>query len=601
MARKKKQHRVAHALEQLTGGKLTTVSRMRQRASEAFNRGAQFGGEDEPPPTSKWVTRWGYAPHGRQKTRDVTAMTYPEAVEKVWKQYCGNPVARRLNLLRRDLILDANVRPQASDEKVQEVIDRFWDDPVNDMGTFVFQFGLQIGLFGTQCITTFVSREEQGGGVVGSGLVRLGYVDPGQIEDIVLDPDNARIPVAVVEDRGMDGKRFYRVIHVDDDPQSDTYGRLIGVRRRAEDGGRRPTLEDFQWVTKQDVGPKENKYRAIRVREFDAPYQVISRKGGEYAWEDEEGVPYDGACFLFRVNDVMNSKFGWPDTLHLCDWLDQADMFFFDIAERIFFLTAFVWDVLYEGLDEDEIAEKVRELPTPTRGSIQAHNESVKWSAVTPDLGQVDMETAARVLLYFIASIGFGVPETWLGASQTTRYAGAKEAVAPARKILEARQSYIQSCIVQMVQFQIDQAIRAGQLPEGVDDSFTVEMPEISKEDIGELASTLKVVAEGLMIALGAGIIKRPTAVKALHKIVDAMGVDIDPADLEELTLEEVREMRDTLRVFQQLEVVPLGAPLELKDLLGGAEITEEDLERVRREWGEFLRLAGIEEEEGGG
>lgn len=624
MARKR-QFRAARILERITGGALTTVNRMKQRVGEAFSRGVSFRGDDEPPPSSPMTKNWGFRPYGRGKTRDVSEVPYQEAIEIVWKQFCGNPVARRLNLLRRDLILDTEIRPEATDEGVQEVIDRFWDDPVNAMGTFVFQFGLQQGIFGTQCFPAFVSIEESAkeDSMFGSGLVRLGYLDPALIDDIVLDPDNARVPLAVVEDCGTDPKRIYRVIHVDLDENSPTYGRLMGVRKRVQergsstrDGGQRlvevegfagPVLEsDVQWVVDKKVERKadtlmrvsESQYKAVRISEFEAPNQVILRKGGSYEWEDEKGVPYDGACFLFRVNNVMNSKYGWPDTWHLVDWLDQADMFFFDVAERIFFLTLFVWDVMYEGLEQDEIDEKVRLMPTPSRGAIRGHNESVKWEASTPDLQQVDIETAARMLLYFIASIGFAVPETWLGASQTTRFAGAKEAVAPARKVLEARQSYIQAAIKMMVRFQIDQAIRAKRLPEDVDTSFTVQMPEISKEEVTDLAKTFKVVAEGLMIALAMGAVKQPTAVKVIHKIIDAMGVDVDPSELEKLSLEEVREMRQALMILREMGEVEIGEPQTLKDLLSGSEVTEEDLERIQREWREFLRIAGIEEEE---
>jgi len=608
---KRRRFRAARILERVTGGTLTTVSRMKQRIGEAFSRGVSFGGEDEPPPSSSMTNKWGYRPYGRGKTRDVSETSYREAIEEVWKQFCGNPVARRLLLLRRDLILNTEIRPQAADEEVQKVIDAFWDDPVNAMGTFVFDFGLQLGIFGTQVFPAFTSIEEskQENSVAGSGLVRLGYLDPALIDDIVLDPDNARIPIAVIEDCGSEGKRVWRVIHVDLDENSPTYGHLMGVRKRAQEGQEYTVRNDsLQWVVDDKAGERadtlmrvsESKHKVVKVQEFEVPNQSILRQGGAYEWEDEKGVPYDGACFLFRVNSVMNSKYGWPDTWHLVDWLDQADMFFFDVAERIFFLTLFVWDVLCEGLDDDELAVKQKNTPIPSRGAVRYHNESVKWEAVTPQLQQADIETAGRMLIYFIASIGFGVPETWLGASQTTRYAGAKEAVAPARKILEARQSYIQSAIKLMVQFQIDQAIRAKQLSEDedLDTSFTVEMPEISKEDVGELAKTLKVAMEGLMIGLAIPIIKRETAVKVAHKIIDAMGVDADPSELENLTLEEVREMREALKILREMGEVEIGEPVALKDLLKGSDVTPEDLERVKREWVEFLRLAGIEEEE---
>lgn len=635
MARKRSKQttRVERFLERFTP--FTTMRRTRKRASEAHARGVEAGyqigtGEDEPGPKGGGAGshRWGYR-KGRGQTRDVANISYPDAVELVWKQHCGNPLARRLGLLRRDQVVNTEIRPKATEPKVQEVIDAFWDDPVNAMGVFVFQFGLQIGLFGTQVYPSFTSIEKNAadGSVTGSGLVRLGYIDPGRIKDIVLDPDNARIPIAVVENRGAEGDRVYRAIHVDETPGAETEGKLVGVRKREAESVRRAVREalsadrqavgdeagDYVWVL-HDHGkvsreqPEGKGYRAVRVSEAQkgiTANKMVRMRGveqsgqsGGYQWEDENGVPYDGACFLFRVNHVMNGRYGWPDTLHLVDWLDQADMFFFDIAERIFFLTLFIWDVLMEGLDEDEIAGKLATMPVPKRGAIRGHNETMQWNAVAPDLGQADMEVAARVLLHFIAGIGFGIPETWLGAAQTTRYAGAKEAVAPARKLLETRQSYIRACIRLMVQFQIDQAILAKQLPEEIDTSFVIQMPEVSKVDLSELASTLKIVAEGLIIGIGAGIVKPETGIKVIHKIINAMGVDIDPSEMEEMTLEEKREARKIFRLLQQLEQVEIGVPLTLKDLMSGADVTPEDLERVRREWDELLSIAQIEEEE---
>jgi len=74
--------------------------------------------------------------------------------------------------------------------------------------------------------------------------------------------------------------------------------------------------------------------------------------------------------------------------------------------------------------------------------------------------------------------------------------------------------------------------------------------------------------------------------------------VDADPSELENLTLEEVREMREALKILREMGDIEIGEPQSLKDLLGGDDVTEEDLARIQREWVEFLRIAGIEEEE---
>ncbi len=619
MARKRSNepNRVEKFLERFTP--LTTVRRMRTKASYARAQGVTEGyessGEDEPGPSGGGG--WGYR-KGRLFTRDVSNISYPAAVELVWKQYCGNPLARRLGEMRRDQVVNTEIRPKATEPKVQEHIDSFWDDPVNAMGVFCFQFGHQIGLFGSQIFPAFVSVEKSDGGIRGSGRVRLGYIDPARIKDIVLDLDNARIPIAVIEDRGAEGDKVYRVIHEDENPQSDSYGKLVGVRKREPESVRQAVREaagdeagDYEWVL-YDHGvvsreqPNGKGFRVVRVSE--AQGGIATNKmtridrgteqahQGSYEWEDENGVPYDGACFLFRVNHVMNGKYGWPDTLHLVDWLAQSDMFFFDIAERIFFLTAFVYDLLLIGADEAACDLKAKTTPAPKRGSLYVHNETEVMTPMSPDLGQADMKMAAEVLLHFIAGIGFGVPEAWLGAAQTSRYAGAKEASAPARKLLETRQRYIQSSIKHIVQFQIDQAILAKQLSEEIDTSFTVpNMPEISKEDMGSLAATLKIVAEGLAVAKAVGLVDGAAAIAVFSKIVDTMGVDVEIKA--EMTLEEVREARDVLRLLQALKDTPLGTPLKLQDLLKGSEVTEDDITRAKLEFGELLNIAGMEEE----
>jgi len=120
-------------------------------------------------------------------------------------------------------------------------------------------------------------------------------------------------------------------------------------------------------------------------------------------------------------------------------------------------------------------------------------------------------------------------------------------------------------------------------------------MPEISKSDIVDLAATLKIVAEGLAIGKAVGLVDGSAAIAIFGKVVDAMGADVEIK--EEMTLEEVREARDVLRLLQALQEIPLGSPLKLEDLMQGSEVTEEDIEAAKRSFTDLLELAGIEEE----
>ncbi len=59
----------------------------------------------------------------------------------------------------------------------------------------------------------------------------------------------------MIEDRGAEGDKVYRVIHEDENPQSDSYGKLVGVRKREPESVRQAVREaagdeagDYEWV-----------------------------------------------------------------------------------------------------------------------------------------------------------------------------------------------------------------------------------------------------------------------------------------------------------------------------------------------------------------
>jgi len=535
------------------------LSRHSQEVKRAFESGAWWAGEDEPPPGGgPGGYRWGYRRLGAG-LRDVAEVDYHEAIERVWRLYRTNPLARRLILTQRDQVVDTGIRPVARDERVQAVLDEFWDDPVNRMGEFVYMAALQLSIFGTQVYVAFPDLEWKDGGVVGTGRVRLGYVDPAEIEDIELDPDNARIPVAVRQRRETGETRVYRVIHLDERPDSPTRGLLIGAM---------PDL-----------------------REDSPTYGKLV---------DEKGRVYDGSCFLFRVNHVMNGKWGWPDILHLVDWLEQADLFFFDIAERIYWLTTFVWDVLLQGATPEQCKARAKEIATypPRRASVQVHNEKEVWTPISPSLGQADIERAARVLVWWIAGIGFAVPETWLGWGKGTTFASAKELGVVTRKVLASRQSVIREMVERMCRFQIDQAIIARRLPPDVDKAVDVPMPSLDVRDLGGAAASLRTVAQALALAVSANVMSREAAVQVLAYAVKEFGVELDAEQLRPAQEQSLEQIRKNLQDLEQWDKVPLGEPLPKGEALAGWKVTPEDIERARREFDEVLELMGVERAE---
>ena len=186
-----------------------TASAVATTAKRAYESGYNDGGEDEP--TSGMTKIYGYRKLGGGQ-RDFTSVDYAGALDVVWSVYQSNPIARRLLQIRRDYILGRGIYPRAEDGDLQEIIDSFWSGNKLDRRTKEFTF--QLFLFGVQCYPVFVRESD--------GRVKLGYIDPSEIEDVISDPENSMEMRAVVvqaqETLGerpwleTQSKRVYRVI-----------------------------------------------------------------------------------------------------------------------------------------------------------------------------------------------------------------------------------------------------------------------------------------------------------------------------------------------------------------------------------------------------
>ena len=208
---------------------------------------------------------------------------------------------------------------------------------------------LQLGMFGEQCFPAYTSGNY--------GLVRLGYLAPAQIDEVIPDPDNVKVLIGVIT-RSLEGrpqKRLRVILNADED---------------------------------QVVSPA-----AARLRE-----QMI-----------------DGDCFFFAVNRLSNMTRGKSDLLTLFDWLDGYEQFLFENLDRITnHLMTFIWDVKFQGLTEEQIEKKMAAMRPPRRGSIRGHNENVEWNAVAPDLKSYETGEALQNFKRHIIGTGARLPASYL-------------------------------------------------------------------------------------------------------------------------------------------------------------------------------------------
>ncbi len=407
--------------------------------------------------------------------RDLPSITHDFAIEVAFTLYQQNPLAHRALELMRDYVVGDGITFSAQNPEVAEVLEDFWDDDVNRVPARIFDWALELGLFGEWVPEAFV------GGV--SGVVRLGHIDPSQIKGV--DP--------------VEGN---------------------------------PLVADVVRVKKRGFGIKGK------------PLKIIRDRGN--------GV-LEGDVFYFRINAVSNATRGWPDLLHVADWLDNYDRLLWDMAERAALIRSFIWDVTLKGADQVQIDAWLRKNRTaPKAGSVRAHNESEEWRPEAPELGSSETAQEAEVLLEHIAG-GMGLPKHWLSSAEDVNRATALEMGAPTVRRLAARQQYFLRCLSQIVRYVLEQAQAAGRIKttEGLVEVFEdgepvlepdgspklvlpwqavqLQAPEISPKDVAAAGQLFVNVANALSVAKVEGWLNDQAAREVLAVVLSQLGFEFDP------------------------------------------------------------------------
>lgn len=423
-----------------------------------------------------------------------------------------NPLARGIVDLITGFVVGEGFTVTSKDEKVRESIDRFWADGGNDMDSRVEDFTRELAIYGEQLVLAFVNDA--------SGRVALVSVDPRTIKSVMPHPMATDRPYAVGLLGDQSGvARWVKIIAEDDDPNSETFGRLVG----AAEG------------------------ESLRVGEETRPFYQppVAEAGSRLA-----------GCFFFPINKPRSAMRGRSDLLPVADMVDLYDRLIFDESERMSFLRTFVWWRKVTGADAATLKAKAME-PPPKPGTVLLTNESEEWTAVSPDLNSADSQITADLILALVAT-GVGLPKLWLNGSMDINKATATESADPALKRLTMRQKYVRRCVERMVRFALDTAVTAGALADEGDAGieFTVTVPEMSSKDLEKASRSLQTTIQGLGMADAANWIDDETAQEAVVLMLGQLGLDVD-----------IDEMRD--RIEAQKEEDAENDQYELPSYLG--------------------------------
>lgn len=146
-----------------------------------------------------------WRPLSSDAKRNLTPVTQQRMREMAVYQWETNMLINRMIELPIAFMLAQGCKLTVEDEDNQKVLNRFWNDPINEMDMKLPKKLRELSIFGEQCYPVFVNE--------GDGLVRLGYLDPALIATVVKDPDNSEQPIGIVTMKDKKGiAHKYRVI-----------------------------------------------------------------------------------------------------------------------------------------------------------------------------------------------------------------------------------------------------------------------------------------------------------------------------------------------------------------------------------------------------
>jgi len=405
--------------------------------------------------------------------RNLSSLKQERMIEIGFYLWENTPMGRWLVETIKDFLLAEGLPYETKNEEVKKILDDFWFDPLNRMDLCLEKHVREIFITGELCLPVFVAAQ--------TGKVRLGYVDPAQIKEVVTDPENVKI--------------------------------VIGI------------------ILKGSTGEEGRKLLLILPKEAEL---ILSPKA-----KDLRSKYTDGQCFFFAVNNLTNSPRGRSEFLAVADWIDGYEQFLFDLLDKWKLMNAFLWDLSVQGGDAKTIKEQI-DAVTKKSGSIYGHNEKVTLEAKNPDLKAVDTSEGARLFRNHILG-GLNFPEHWYGGGGDVNRATAVEMSSPTFKTLSSKQRYFKYILETIFEFVIDQAIEKKYLkvPEEEAYNYSIITPELATKDLGKYGSLISQVVTSLGQAQLNGWTDKETAQKIFVTMIGYLGIDIDLKLMQEMIKKE--------------------------------------------------------------
>ena len=399
-------------------------------------------------------------------TRDLSPLKQERMYEIAVHLWENTPLGKWIIEILKDFLVAEGLPFEADSEAVSEALQDFWYDPLNQMDVYLEKHVREQWLFGVQCLPAFTSQQ--------SGHLRIGYIDPAQIKEVITDPGNVKM--------------------------------IIGV------------------ILKDEQGQAGMKMKTILPRDAE---EILTKKAREL----RNGYA-DGECFYSAVNNLTNNPMGRSELLVSADWIDAYEQFLFDATDKWTLLNSFIWDITVKGGDAAACKKEADNL-TKRAGSAFAHNENVILDAITPDLKTADVSEGSKTVRNHILG-AHGYPSFWFGGGEDANRALGVEMGTPAFKMLSSKQRAYKAFLELILQTVIDRR-RAARTLICTDEeakNWSVVLPELTTRDITKNSAALQQVTTALSMAIQQNILDIESARKVFLTLTSLIGVELDEEDV---------------------------------------------------------------------
>lgn len=406
-------------------------------------------------------------------SRELPSLSQERMIDICYWLWDNYPMAKWIINVLTAFIVAEELPFESSNPQVKKILEDFWYDPVNRMDLYLRKHVQELHIFGDLCFPAKVSPA--------NGRLRLGYIDPKDIDQVKVDPENCKI--------------------------------AIGVVLKAPPG---ETPKAYKTILEKDV----ETFLSSSARNLRQTFR-------------------SGECFFFSINNVTNSPRGRSELLPVADWIDTYENFLYDFAEKWSQLNTFLWDLSVKDATEDVVRDKVTQLnkASGNPGSIFGHNDNIVLTAVTPDLKSLDVDVGSRIIRNHILG-GIGFPSHWYGGAEDVNKSSADEMMTPTMKILTEKQNYFKYILTSIFDYQISCSRKYNKTSYGnlkdEEVRYTIVTPELSTRDLGKFGAVIKNVADGLAVAEDRKWLDKTTALEYFSIVMSFLGRKVDAEQVKE-------------------------------------------------------------------